>query len=130
MCIRVLKPRSEVAHYIPDWVRAFSEGKLRDGAVAEETFSLYYEPTTDTIQVTDTWRVPAHTVTFFVEEGTCWAIAARRETVYTAYQRGMPLRVQGDFKIRDMELIDEIMNSFYQTLKDQGKDMAALFVGV
>lgn len=128
--VKVLRPRPEVAQYLPDWLKLYAEDRLKEGAVQEESFSLYLDPLTNQIQVTDPWRIPDHTVTFLVEENTCWMLASRKETVYTAYQKGLPMRVKGDFIIRDMELVDEILDLFYRTLQDQNMDLAQLLGGV
>jgi hypothetical protein len=54
-------------------------------------------------------------------------VAARTETVYTAWLKGWPIRIQGDYAVRDVELVDEILNLYYQLALEAGHDLAALF---
>lgn len=125
----IVRPLPEIARDVPDWLRLHVEGKFKDGAVSEETFSMFMEPTSDQITVTDSWRVPSHTVILYIEEETCWALAARMETVYTAYIKGLPIRVVGDYALRDLELIDEILYRFHTMMTEAGHDLATLFGG-
>lgn len=127
LALHIVRPRPDVREHILDWLRLFAEDRLRPGAVSEETFAMVSEE--GILRVTDLELVPKPTVTFYVEVDTCWKLAARRETVYTAYIKGLPLRVKGHFIIRDMELIDEILNTFYELMREEGKDLAKLFAG-
>ena len=128
--VKILTPHPEVSHYIPDWLRLYAQGKMKPGSVSEEIFTIFMDPKANKIGITDSWRVPEHTVTFLIEENTCWSIAARKETVFTAYHKGYPLRVIGDFKLRDMELVDEILRIIFEALKAEGKDLSELFRGI
>lgn len=127
--IEILRPHPEVSSRIPNWLLLYTEDKLKPGAIQVERFAIYLDPINNDIVITDAWRISDSTVTFFIEEHTCWALAARKETVYTAYIRNHPIRVQGTYVIRDIELIDEILDSFYNLLKSEGRDLAEVFAG-
>jgi len=125
--VKVLKPDRGLARDIPEWLQLYEEGRLKVGAIEEESFTIYMNPSTNSLAVTDSELIPSPTATFLVEEEVCWQLAARTESVYSAYIKGYPLRVVGEFKIRDMELVDEILDSFYEIMKADGKDIAELF---
>lgn len=99
---------------------------MRAGAVLEEPFCLFIDSNSQMV-VADFHRVLEPTVCFFVEEATCWKLAGRSYSVYSAYMMGKPIRAQGAFTIRDMELVDQILQMFYDALKMDGFDLAGLF---
>ena len=126
----IVRPLPEIIRDVPDWLRLYAEGRFKDGAVEEETFSLYMDPTNNQILISDSWKVGSHTVIFYMEENTCWALASRTESVYSAYMKDLPIHVAGKYVIRDMELIDEILQNFYDLMSESGHDLAALLGGV
>lgn len=126
----IVKPLPEIARDIPDWLKIHANGGFKDGAVAEDAFSLYIDPTTDAIEITDSWKVGEHTITFYIEENTCWALAARTESVYSAFMKGLPIQPVGGYAIRDMELLDELLQRFYEMMMEGGHDLASLAQGL
>ena len=95
--------------------------------MAAETFCVYLDPTSGQIQIVDAWQVKDPTVVFYIEQQAAQIVAARTETVYTAWLKGWPIRIQGDYEVRDVELVDEILNLYYQLALEAGHDLAALF---
>ena len=93
----------------------------------EESFGILMNPQIN-LEVVDARTLTEPTVRFFVEEEVAWKLAARRETTYTAYIKGLALRAKGQHIIRDLELVDEILETVYTLMKEEGKDMAALFM--
>lgn len=126
----IVRPLPEVSRDIPNWLMLYQQGKLKEGAVAAESFSLYLDPTENQMRVSDSWQVGQHTVIFYIEEYVCWALASRAETVYSAYMKGLQIRVAGDYALRDMELVDEILQRFYEMTTEAGHDIASLMGGI
>ena len=54
-------------------------------------------------------------------------IAGRSETCYTAWWKGMPLWTEGDSPVRDMNVIDDILELFHSLMNNAGHDVASLF---
>lgn len=123
--MRIVKPHPEVK-IIPDWLKLYADGKLKPGAVQEEPFTLFIDSHEQMI-VGDYHRVASPTVRFIIESGVCWRLAARSDSVYSAYMKGLDMRAEGDFTIRDMELVDEILKQLYDLLVQEGHDVARLF---
>lgn len=122
---------------IPNWIRHYAEGRLRAGSAVEESFCLFID-SKDQIVVADFHRVAEPTVRFFIDEDTAWKLAARNLSVYSAFSTSLPLRadgdaktiqplafrVEGEFAMRDMELMDEILQLFYDVLREEGHNLA------
>ena len=125
--ITLLQPQPEIASDVPGWLKLYVEGRLKPGAVEEEAFCVYLDPTSGQIQIVDSWQVKDPTVVFYIEQQAAQIVAARTETVYTAWLKGWPIRIQGDYAVRDVELVDEILNLYYQLALEAGHDLAALF---
>lgn len=125
--MKVLTPLPEIASDIPGWLKMYVDGRLKDGAVDEQGFCIYLDPTDGEIHIVDSSQVGAPTVTFLIEERTARVVAQRVETVYTAWMKGWPVRIEGEYAIRDVELIDEILQLYYQLMLDHGHDLVTLF---
>ena len=100
---------------------------MKPGAVEEEAFCVYLDPTSGQIQIVDSFQVKDPTVTFFIEEQAAQIVAARTETVHTAWLKGWPIRIDGDYGLRDVALVDEILDLYYRLALEAGHDLAALF---
>jgi hypothetical protein len=114
----------------PGWLKEYAEDKLVPGAVGEEVFCVALDPETNQVYVAD--APPPHsrsTVTFLLEEHTAYMLAMRSESVYSAWLKGRPVRVHGEYVMRDIELVDEILNIYYQLMLENGHDLAAVFRG-
>jgi hypothetical protein len=125
--IKMLRPDPEIARDVPGWLKLYVEGRLKPGAVAAEAFCVYLDPTSAQIQIVDSWQVKDPTVTFYIEEQAAQIVAARTETVYTAWIKGWPIRLEVDHSLRDVALVDEILNQYYRLALEAGHDLAALF---
>lgn len=123
--MRIVRPHPEVK-IIPDWLKLYADGKLKPGAVQEEPFTLFID-SQEQMVVGDYHRVADPTVRFIIESEVCWRLAARSDSVYSAYMKGLDMRAEGDFTIRDMELVDEILRQLYDLLIEEGHDVARLF---
>lgn len=126
----IVRPRPEVVRDIPDWLRLYERGRLKEGAVLSESFSFFLDPVNDEIKIVDFWKVEKPTVIFYIEESVCWSLVTRAETVYTAYTKNLPIRVVGTGIIRDLELVDEVLNRFYEIMSESGHDLSELFGGL
>jgi hypothetical protein len=128
----ILKPHPRMVREHPGWLKAYAEGKLVPGAVEEEIFCVALNPTTNQVYMSDDDpRQKKHsTVTFLLEEHTAYMVAMRSESVFSAWLKGYPVRIHGEYAVRDVELVDEILNTYYQLMMENGHDLAALFRGV
>ena len=129
--LETFSPALPGAPLISFWTSAitwkpYSEKKLRAGAAVEEAFSLFID-SHEHLVVADFHRVLDPTICFVLDNLTAWKLAARSYSVYSAFAMGLPLRAEGDFAIRDMELMDEILKLLYDILMEEGHDLAALF---
>ena len=125
--IKLLRPKPEIADNVPGWLKIYAEGRMKPGAVEEEAFCVYLDPTSGQIQIVDSFQVKDPTVTFFIEEQAAQIVAARTETVHTAWLKGWPIRIDGDYGLRDVALVDEILDLYYRLALEAGHDLAALF---
>ncbi len=119
-----MRPNPEVA-LIPNWIKLYAEGRIKSGGAVEEAFCLFIDPR-DQLVVADFHRVAEPTVRFFIDEDTAWKLAARSHSVYSAFAMSLPMRTEGDWAMRDMELMDEILKLFYDVLREDGHDLAEL----
>jgi len=127
--LKILTPLPEVQKHVDDWFRLYCTGRLNPGAVQEDAFCIYLDPTTDDMHVADSWQVQRKTSTIFIEVKTCWILASREETVLSALFKGMKVRADGEGVLRDIEIFDEILDVFYKLMIDSGHDLVALFIG-
>jgi len=130
----MLRPDPEIANNVRGWLKLYVEagrgqgsGQWKPESVEEEAFCVYLDPTSAQIQIVDSWQVKDPTVTFYIEEQAAQIVAARTETVYTAWIKGWPIRLEGDHSLRDVALVDEILNQYYRLALEAGHDLAALF---
>lgn len=126
--LSIVRPHPDVAK-IPDWIKRFGLAKLKPGAAYASNFVVYMNSNA-LFEVGDGEAIPNPTVRFYIDEATCWELAARRETIYTAHSKGRPMYVDGRYALRDMELIDDMMEMIYQTLKADGLDLADLLLEI
>ena len=125
----IVRPRQDVARYIGDWLDLFIKDKLKEGAVSAESFFLCFDPQSKVIQVTDSGQVKQPTVLIYIDEDTAWSLASRSESIYSSYMKSHHVRVVGKYMLRDIEVIDEMLEQFYQMMGAAGHDLAALFGG-
>ena len=118
-----------MAKHVDHWFRLYTEGRLNQGAVEEDAFCIYLDPTTNDMHVVDPWQVQHKTAIIYVERKTMDILAARTETVLSALLKGMMVKPTGDGAIRDIEILDEILDVFYRLMIEQGHDLIALFGG-
>lgn len=132
--IRVCTPLPEVEQYArvgaSDWWQLYADGRLNPGAVLEDAFCIYLDPSTNDMQIVDPALVKNKTATVFIEEKTCWILAMRTETVLSAMFKGMKVRAVGEGAIRDIEIMDDILDVFYTLMVESGHDLVALFKGM
>ena len=128
--LKICTPIPEVAKHVDDWFRLHCDGRLKSGAVQEDAFCIYLDPTSNEMHVADTWQVKNKTATIFIEERTCWVLAMRTETVLSALFKGMKVKAVGDGALRDIEVFDDILDVFYKLMVEQGHDLVALFGGM
>jgi hypothetical protein len=116
---------------VPGWLKEYADNRLIPGVVEEEIFCVALDPATNVIYVADDdprinkWS----TVTILLEEHTAFMLAMRSESVFSAWLKGFPLRIQGEYVMRDVELVDEILSTYYQLMLENGHDLAAVFRG-
>ena len=125
--IRIAKPIPQVERYVEDWFTKYVEGKLKPGAVEEDAFTIFLDPGTNQVNIVEPWQVREPTVTFVIWGQVAWQLAARVQTVYTAWMLGWPVYVDGEYAMRDIELVDEILTIYYELMLKSGHDLAALF---
>lgn len=115
-----------------NWLTEYANNNLMSGAVEEEIFCVALNPVNSEIYVADQDpRVSnVSTVTFLLEEHTAYMLAMRSESVLSAWLKGFPVRVVGEYAMRDVELVDEILNTYYHLMLENGHDLATLFRGV
>ncbi|MFQ6027353.1 MAG: hypothetical protein ACE5Q6_07660 [Dehalococcoidia bacterium] len=113
--------------WVTHWLRKHVEGKLKPGAVEEDAFTVFLDAATNQINIVEPWQVTEPTVTFYIWERVAWQVAARAHTVYTAWMQGLPIFVEGEYAMRDIELVDEILAIYYELMLQSGHDLAALF---
>lgn len=109
--------------------QARSPSGLLEDAVKEEAFLVYMDPANNRIQIRDPEDASQFTVEVAIEAGTALVVASRSETCYTAWLKGMPVWTEGEAPVRDINIIDEILEVYYQLMSDAGHDMASLFQG-
>ena len=125
--IRIVTPLPEVEQWVSGWLRKHVEGKLKPGAVQEEAFTVFLDPATNQLNIVEPFQVREPSVTFYIWEQVAWQVAARAHTVYTAWMQGWPIYVEGEYAMRDIELVDEILAIYYELMLQSGHDLAALF---
>ncbi len=125
--LKVLKPLPVIKADIPGWLKYYVGGRLNEGAVEEQAFCIYLDPTDSQIHIVDPWQVSEPTVTFYIEEGAAKVVAQRVETVHTAWLKGWPVRMEGEYAIRDVALVDEILQLYYELMLENGHDLIRLF---
>ena len=136
--LRILTPHPEI-RTIPFWLEKYMTGQIKgqarsaagllEDAVSEESFLVFMDPANNRIQIKDPKDAAQFTVEVAIEAGTALVVASRAETCYTAWLKGMPVWTEGEAPVRDINIIDEILEVYYKLMSEAGHDMANLFQG-
>lgn len=128
--LHVCRPHAEVEAFVPSWLRRYADGALKDGAVAEEPFTLYLDTAKpEKYQLAlEVGQKVTPTVQTYLSEGTFWEIAGRVSSIYTVYITGRPIVVKSVDKVelRDMAHLDTILELVHKSLSARGIDLASV----
>lgn len=129
MVLRVCRPHPEVASFFRDWLSLYADERLKEGAVVDEPFGVWLD-TTGTRWVIS--MVPGSkdnpTATIFVSEDMFWALAARSETLFSAFITGKPIvtKSKDSIDLRDLTHVDALLTIINKSLVQKGIDLASL----
>lgn len=134
--LRLLKPHPEIEE-MEGWLEKYATGHLKtsarndqgllEEAVKEEAFCIFLDPVTNKINIVDPHQVTGPTVVVYIHYLTAYRIAGRSETCYTAWWKGMPIWTEGDSPVRDINVIDDILELYHTLMMNSGHDVASLF---
>jgi len=100
--------------------------RLRSRKGSEE-FGFYVDTGTWEINITDSYALPDPTVRLTVlDEDFMWELVSRRESLFSAYFKSLPIEVEGPYVLRDLVTLDRILELIYNCLLADGIDLAAI----
>jgi hypothetical protein len=95
-------------------------------ARGEEEFGFYVDTRDWKVGITDSYAIPQPTVRITVDEDLAWLLVARHQNLFSAYFQNLPVRVEGDFVLRDILILDKLLQIIHDCLLAEGIDMAAI----
>ena len=131
--LRVCRPHREVEALIKHWIKKYANGLFKDGAVAEEPFSMWLETQTEKFQimVEPGQKMENPTAELFVAEPLFWRIAARDTDLTSAYltSKQIYIRSRVEQDLRDLAHIDNILGLILDTLIAKNINLADIVLG-
>lgn len=94
-----------------------------------EEIGFYVDTRTWKMGVTEAYAIPNPTVRITVDEDLMWLLAARQQNLFSAYYQNLPIDVEGKFILRDILILDKVLEMMYDCLLADGIDLATILVG-
>lgn len=92
----------------------------------EEEFGLYVNTNNWEIGVTESYAITDPTVRVTIDEDLMWILASRKQNLFSAYFQDLSIAVEGPFVLRDILILDKILELIHDCLLAEGIDLAAI----
>jgi len=93
-----------------------------------EEFGFYVDTRSWQVGVTESYAIPEPTVRVTIGEELMWLLASRQQTLFSAYYQNYPIEVEGDYVLRDILILDKVLELIYDCLLAEGIDLARILV--
>lgn len=91
-----------------------------------EEFGFYVDTSTWKIGITESYAILEPTVRVTVDEGLMWLVVARQQNLFSAYFQNLPIQVEGPFVLRDILILDKVLELIHDCLLAEGVDLAEI----
>ena len=95
-----------------------------------EEFGFYIDTRSWLVGVTESYAIRNPTVTITVDEDLMWLLAARQQNLFSAYFQNLPIQVEGPFVVRDILILDKMLEIINDCLLADGIDLGKIILGV
>lgn len=91
-----------------------------------EEFGFYIDINNWQVGVTDSYAIQEPTVRVTIDEDLMWLLAARQQNLFSAYFQNLPIDVEGAFVLRDILILDKVLELIHDCLLADGIDLAQI----
>jgi len=91
-----------------------------------EEFGFYVDTKNWQVGITESYGILEPTVRITVEENLMWLLAARQQNLFSAYFQNLPIDVEGAFVLRDILILDKLLELIHDCLLAEGIDLKAI----
>lgn len=93
-----------------------------------EEFGFYVDTKNWQVGITETYAILEPTVRVTIDEDLMWLMASREQNLFSAYFQNLPIRVEGAFVLRDILILDKVLELIHDCLLAEGVDLKAILV--
>ena len=88
-----------------------------------EEFGFYIDIGTWKVSITESYAITEPTVKVTIGEDLMWLVAARQQNLFSAYFQNLPIDIEGAFVLRDILILDKVLELIYDCLLADGIDL-------
>lgn len=105
--------------------------RVRSPKGRREEFAFYIDTGTWEIGISEGHALPKPTARITLDEDLMWLLASRQIDLFTAYfaryyRQHYPVEVEGDYVLRDIKVLDKMLQLICDCLLAEGVDLAAI----
>lgn len=100
--------------------------RTRSATGRGEEFGFYIDTGTWKVGVTESYAILEPTVRVTLDEDLMWLIASRQQNLFSAYFQNLPIQVEGPFVLRDILILDKVMELIHDCLLADGIDLGTI----
>lgn len=100
--------------------------RVRTTKGGREEFGFYIDTGSWEVNVTESYALPEPTVRMTLDEDLMWLLASRQQNLFSAYYQSYPIDVEGGYVLRDILILDKVLELIYDCLLAEGHDLAAI----
>lgn len=91
-----------------------------------EEFGFYIDTKNWQVGVTESYAIVEPTVRVTIDEELMWLMASRQQNLFSAYFQNLPIDVEGPFVLRDILILDKVLELVHDCLLADNIDLAAI----
>lgn len=91
-----------------------------------EEFGFYIDTSNWKVGVTESYAIVEPTVRVTIDEDLMWLTASRQQNLFSAYFQNLPIEVEGPFVLRDILILDKVLELIHDCLLADGIDLKAI----
>lgn len=91
-----------------------------------EEFGFYIDTQNWQVGITENYAILEPTVRITIDEDLMWSLAARQQNLFSAYFQNLAVDVDAPFLLRDILILDKLLELIYDCLLADGIDLKAI----
>lgn len=97
--------------------------RTRPASGRGEEFGFYIDTKNWQVGVTESYAIVEPTVRMTIDEDLMWLMASREQNLFSAYFQNLPIKVEGSFVLRDILILDKVLELIHDCLLADGIDL-------